>query len=210
MRWLRRANRRPLGIEGTGQLPEHVGPGLLYFADDGDTGFAEKETTESMIPGRGVIPRLAKRTTRRTRRMRMYWRRRAANGEDPMQPKDDDIWAIAIGMDSFGIERNFPNYANRRGFTVRSRTKGSHSTLKQLTESNVRKQIAFVHRIRIDRFQHRPRNLHPMEANIRPAHTKQTWAQGRLDRWTKIDAVSIRSTRLGVIQCSNSHFPGCR
>jgi hypothetical protein len=69
--------------------------------------------------------------------------------KDPMQLNDDDIWAIAIGMDLTGIERNFLIYANRRGFTIRSRTKGTHSTLKELNENNVREQIAFIYRINI-------------------------------------------------------------
>jgi hypothetical protein len=71
--------------------------------------------------------------------------------------KDEDLWAIAIGADSSGLERHFLVYANRRGFTIRSRTKGTHSTLKQLTEGNVREEIAFIHRINVNRFQHRAR-----------------------------------------------------
>jgi hypothetical protein len=82
-----------------------------------------------------------------------------------MQLKDEDIWAIAIGVDFSGVERHFLVYANRRGFTIRSRTRGTHSTLKELTESNVREEIAFVHRTSIDRFRHRPRLLHSMSSN---------------------------------------------
>jgi hypothetical protein len=85
-----------------------------------------------------------------------------------MQLNDDDIWAIAIGMDLTGIERNFLIYANRRGFTIRSRTKGTHSTLKELNENNVREQIAFIYRINIDKFQHRPRPVHSMGSNNGP------------------------------------------
>jgi hypothetical protein len=81
------------------------------------------------------------------------------------QLKDEDLWAIAIGADSSGFERHFLVYANRRGFTIRSRTKGTHSTLKELTERNVMEEIAFVHRISIDRFQHRPRPVHSMRSN---------------------------------------------
>jgi hypothetical protein len=72
-----------------------------------------------------------------------------------MQLKDEDIWAIAIGRDLSGIERHFLVYTNRRGFSISSRTKGAHSTLKELTENNVREEIAFVHRVNIDRFQYR-------------------------------------------------------
>jgi hypothetical protein len=71
--------------------------------------------------------------------------------------KDEDLWAIAIGADSSGFERHFLVYANRRGFTIQSRTKGTHSTLKELTEGNVREEIAFIHRINVNRFQHRAR-----------------------------------------------------
>jgi hypothetical protein len=72
-----------------------------------------------------------------------------------MELKEEDIWAIAIGMDSTGIERHFLVYANRRGFTIESRTKGTHSTLKQLTESNVTEEIALLHRTKIERFKYR-------------------------------------------------------
>jgi hypothetical protein len=72
-----------------------------------------------------------------------------------MKLKDEDIWAIAIGTDSTGIERYFLVYANRRGFTIRSRTKGTHSTLKELTESNVMEEIALLHRTKVERFQYR-------------------------------------------------------
>jgi hypothetical protein len=81
------------------------------------------------------------------------------------QLKDEHLWAIAIGADSSGLERHFLIYANRRGFTIRSRTKGTHSTLKELTEDNVREQIAFVHRITIDRFQHRARPVFSVNSN---------------------------------------------
>src|ERR1700730_8431227 len=92
--------------------------------------------------------------------------RESGDAREPMQPlRDEDLWAIAIGADSSGFERHFLVYANRRGFTIRSRTKGAHSTLKELTEGNVKEEIAFVHRTSIDRFQHRPRPLHSMRSN---------------------------------------------
>jgi hypothetical protein len=93
-----------------------------------------------------------------------------------MQLKDEDIWAIAIGMDFSGIERHFLVYANRRGFTVRSRTKGMHSTLKELTESNVKEEIAFIHRITVNRFQHRPRPLYAMRPSDKAAYPKNEQA----------------------------------
>jgi hypothetical protein len=83
-----------------------------------------------------------------------------------MQLKDEDLWAIATGQDLAGIERHFLVHANRRGFTITSRTKGSHSTLKALTEGNVREEIALLHRVTIERFQHRPRPLHSMSLPI--------------------------------------------
>jgi hypothetical protein len=82
-----------------------------------------------------------------------------------MQLKDEDLWAIAIGPDFSGVERHLLIYANRRGFTIRSRTKGSHSTLKEFTENNVGEEIALLHRVSIDRFQHRPRPVHSMSSH---------------------------------------------
>ena len=73
-----------------------------------------------------------------------------------MRFRDEELWAIAIGTDPAGVERHFLVYAHRRGFTVRSRTRGAHSTLKELNESNVRDEIALVHRTKIDRFHYRP------------------------------------------------------
>jgi hypothetical protein len=84
---------------------------------------------------------------------------------EPMQLKDEDLWAIATGKDFSGVERHFLVYANRRGFTITSRTKESHSTLKELTEGNVKEEIALLHRVSIDRFQHRPRPVHLMSSN---------------------------------------------
>jgi hypothetical protein len=84
--------------------------------------------------------------------------------------KDEDLWAVAIGPDLSGVERHFLVYANRRGFTIRSRTKGSHSTLKELTEGNVKEEIALLHRVGVERFQHRPRPLHSVRPSDNAAH----------------------------------------
>ena len=74
-----------------------------------------------------------------------------------MELRDEDLWAIAVGLDPDGSERHFLVYAHRRGFTIRSRTQGAHSSLRELNEANVRDQIALVHRTRIEQFKHRPR-----------------------------------------------------
>lgn len=74
-----------------------------------------------------------------------------------MQFRDEDLWAVAIGTDPDGMERHFLVYAHRRGFTIRSRTKGAHTTLKELNENNVRDEIALVHRAQIAAFHYRPR-----------------------------------------------------
>jgi hypothetical protein len=89
---------------------------------------------------------------------------------------DDDLWAIATGMDFPGIERHFLVYANRRGFTIRSRAKGTHSTLKELSENNVREEIAFIRRINVNRFQHRPRPLYSMRPSDKAAYPKNEQA----------------------------------
>jgi hypothetical protein len=78
--------------------------------------------------------------------------------EFPMQLRDENIWAVATGKDLSGIERHFLVYANRRGFTISSRTNGAHTTLKELSEKNVSEEIACLHRINIDRFQYRRRS----------------------------------------------------
>jgi len=72
--------------------------------------------------------------------------------------RDEDLWAVAVGTDPSGVERHFLVYAHRRGFTIRSRTKGAHTTLKELNENNVRDEIALVHRTQIGAFRYRPRS----------------------------------------------------
>jgi len=74
-----------------------------------------------------------------------------------MELTDDDLWAIAVGVDPDGSERHFLVYAHRRGFTIRSRTRGVHTSLRELNEANVRDQIALLHRTRIEHFKYRPR-----------------------------------------------------
>jgi hypothetical protein len=106
-----------------------------------------------------------------------------------MQLNDDDIWAIAIGMEFTGIEKNFLIYANRLGFTLRSRTKGAHSTLKELNENNVREQIAFIYRINIEKFQHRPRPVRSMGPHNGPTDMERSGMEFRvIDRLKALES----------------------
>ena len=74
-----------------------------------------------------------------------------------MELRDEDLWAIAVGTDAEGGERHFLVYAHRRGFTIRSRTMGTYCSLRELSEDNVKDQIALLHRTRIEQFKYRPR-----------------------------------------------------